>query len=126
LRKKKEIDEKIHQKRESEMNNIELGISVLHTDEPDATKDSEFDNTSLMFNDESFDESVGSDQQISVLNLIGRELVGMRRLGLGLRAIRQPWFVGLARCPQYTGDSVSMLRVRPRRKKVVKKQEQGK
>ncbi|KAG9187294.1 hypothetical protein G6011_05165 [Alternaria panax] len=71
------------------------------------------DNTSLMFNDNSFDESVSPDQQTTALNIFGRKMVTMKRLGLGLRTNRD-WFIGLARCPAYTGDLIGIARVRPR------------
>ncbi|KAH6865681.1 hypothetical protein BKA58DRAFT_365720 [Alternaria rosae] len=73
----------------------------------------DMDNTSLMFNDNSFDDSVSPEQQTSAMNLFGRKMVSMKRLGMGLRTNRD-WFVGLSRCPDYTGDSVGLERVRSR------------
>ncbi|KAI4638432.1 hypothetical protein J4E93_009985 [Alternaria ventricosa] len=75
--------------------------------------DDDMDNTSLMFNDNSFDDSVSPEQQTSAMNLFGRKMVSMKRLGMGLRTNRD-WFVGLSRCPDYTGDSVGLERVRSR------------
>jgi hypothetical protein len=83
-------------------------LSVLN--EP---MDNDIDNTSLMFNDNSLDESVNPDQHSSAMNLFGRKMVNMRRLCLGLRTNRD-WFVGLARGPNYTGELVGLQCVRPR------------
>jgi hypothetical protein len=75
--------------------------------------DNDMDDTSLMFNDNSFDESISPDQQSSAFNIFGRKMVSMKRLGMGLRT-NKDWFVGLSQCPDYTGESVGLQRVRSR------------
>ncbi|EUC48538.1 hypothetical protein COCMIDRAFT_87185 [Bipolaris oryzae ATCC 44560] len=109
----------------TEQGPIEVDSELLQLVERNEAEDAGIDDSSLLFNDKSFDESVGADQQTTTLNLIGRELVSMKRLGLGLRIHRSPWFVGLAHCPQYTGEGVSMPRVRPRKESVVEEQGQA-
>lgn len=81
--------------------------------EINGSADDDMDNTSLMFNGNSFDDSVSPEQQTSAMNLFGRKMVSMKRLGIGLRTNRD-WFVGLSRCSDYTGDSVGLERVRSR------------
>lgn len=95
---------------EVEKPTMEFEEPASEIDEP---ADDDMDNTSLMFNDNSFDDSVSPEQQTSAMNLFGRKMVSMKRLGMGLRTNRD-WFVGLSRCPDYTGDSVGLERVRSR------------
>lgn len=110
----------------TEQGPIEVDSEILQPVERNEAEDSGTDDSSLLFNDKSFDESVDADQQTSTLNLIGRELISMKRLGLGLRIHRSPWFVGFAHCPQYKGEGVSMPRVHPRKEFTVEEQGQGK
>lgn len=49
------------------------------------TEDNTIDNTSLMFDDNSFDESVSPGEQTTELNMLGRTLFCMKRLDLGPR-----------------------------------------
>ncbi|XP_014557966.1 hypothetical protein COCVIDRAFT_36589 [Bipolaris victoriae FI3] len=109
----------------TEQGPIEVDSEILQPVERNEAEDSGTDDSSLLFNDKSFDESVDADQQTSTLNLIGRELISMKRLGLGLRIHRSPWFVGLAHCSQYKGEGVSMPRVHPRKEFTVEEQVQG-
>ncbi|KAI4685997.1 uncharacterized protein J4E88_003834 [Alternaria novae-zelandiae] len=95
---------------EVEKPTMEFEEPASEIDEP---ADDDMDNTSLMFNDNSFDDSVSPEQQTSAMNLFGRKMVSMKRLGMGLRTNRD-WFVGLSRCPDYTGDSVGLERARSR------------
>ncbi|RAR13763.1 hypothetical protein DDE83_002800 [Stemphylium lycopersici] len=93
--------------------------------ECEETDSNDVDSTSLIFDDNSFDESVSPDQQTTELNMLGRTLVSMKRLDLGLRIHRSPWFVGLARFPSYVGDDVVMPRVRPRTRMTIECEKQG-
>jgi hypothetical protein len=95
---------------ESEKLTMEFEEPALEMDEP---ADNDMDDTSLMFNDNSFDESISPDQQSSAFNIFGRKMVSMKRLGMGLRT-NKDWFVGLSQCPDYTGESVGLQRVRSR------------
>ncbi|ENI05497.1 hypothetical protein COCC4DRAFT_50249 [Bipolaris maydis ATCC 48331] len=103
---------------------IEADSEILQLVKRNEANGAGIDDSSLLFNDKSFDECVDADQQTTTTNPIGRELASMKRLGLGLRIHRLPWFVGLAHCPQYKGEGVTMPHVRPRRGLAVK--EQGK
>ncbi|KAI4656676.1 uncharacterized protein J4E78_006567 [Alternaria triticimaculans] len=70
---------------EVEKPTMEFEEPASEIDEP---ADDDMDNTSLMFNDNSFDDSVSPEQQTSAMNLFGRKMVSMKRLGMGLRTNR--------------------------------------
>ncbi|KAF1850106.1 uncharacterized protein K460DRAFT_411873 [Cucurbitaria berberidis CBS 394.84] len=90
---------------------------ISYEDVSDASDyNSEDENTSLLFNDNSFDDSIDPEQQTVRFNLFERRLVAYKRLGKERRIAQHPWFVGLARCPGYIGDTINKPRVRPPRK----------
>jgi hypothetical protein len=74
------------------------------------------EDTSMMFNDHSFDETVDPNQQSSTLQMMARTLASGRRFQNGRRIATCPWLEGLARCPTYEGDSIAKPRVRPPKK----------
>lgn len=93
-----------------------IGWKEPAVEEEEGTMVHEADDTSLMFNDDSFDEAVSPTLQTDSVKLCGRTMVSMRRLGLNMVGlIKAPWFDGLARCPTYVGDDIGIQRVRPRK-----------
>ncbi|KAF1828501.1 hypothetical protein BDW02DRAFT_512178 [Decorospora gaudefroyi] len=65
---------------------------------------SEDEDTSIMFNDRSFDEAMDPELQNPVFYVFERRIASGRRVGKGLR---------IATCPRYSGNGLGIARARP-------------
>ncbi|CAO2647519.1 Nn.00g084410.m01.CDS01 [Neocucurbitaria sp. VM-36] len=103
---------------EEEVGSSHREAGIVYEDASEAYDSSlcEDENTSLLFNDYSFDDSIDPNRQTPGLNLLERTLIVCKRVGDERKIARCPWFIGLARCPAYIGDTIQQARVRPPKK----------
>ncbi|KAE8831406.1 hypothetical protein PTNB73_09053 [Pyrenophora teres f. teres] len=104
---------------ETKPENDIIGWEEPAAEDEEDTMVHEADDTSVMFNDDSYDEALSPSLQTDPLRLCERTMVSMRRLKMNMVGmIKAPWFDGLARCPSYISDNIGIQRVRSRKVEV--------